>query len=64
MSQELPVIIVVVPLIVSFVISFTGWWYKRLPFILSLAALSVCLAGSILIFHTILSQGTIQYQIG
>jgi len=64
MSQELPVIIVVVPLIVSFVISFTGWWYKRLPFILSLAALSVCLAGSVLIFSTILSQGTIQYQIG
>ncbi|MBT8357346.1 MAG: monovalent cation/H+ antiporter subunit D family protein, partial [Desulfobacterales bacterium] len=64
MEQELPVIIVVVPLIASFVISFTGWWNKRLPFFLSLTALTVCLAGSGLIFNTILNQGSIQYQIG
>ncbi len=64
MNQDLPVIIVVVPLIVSFVISFTGWWTRRLPFILSMAALSVCLVCSVLIFATILDQGTIQYHIG
>jgi len=64
MNQQLPVFIVIVPLIFSLVISFTGWLYKRLPFILSMAAVSICLVSSVSLFYTILNQGAIQYHVG
>ena len=64
MGQQLPIFIVIVPLIASLVISFTGWRYRGLPFVLSVTALSLCLVISVTLFGTISSQGTLAYHMG
>ena len=64
MGLQLPVFIVIVPLMVSLAISLTGWWYKRSAFALSMAALSVCLVCSVLIFNMVFNQGVIAYHMG
>jgi multicomponent Na+:H+ antiporter subunit D len=64
MGQQLPVFIVIVPLMVSLAISLTGWWYKRSAFVLSMAALLVCLVCSVLIFGMVFNQGGIAYHMG
>ncbi len=64
MSLQLPVIIIIGPLIVSFLIFLSGWWLKKSAFPLAMAALVVCLAASIGILKTVMEQGTIQYWLG
>jgi len=64
MSLQLPAIIVVFPLIISFLIFLSGWWLKRSAFPLAIAALVVCLASSCGILKTVIEQGTIQYWLG
>ena len=64
MEQQLPVFIILVPLIASLVISFAGWWYKRLSFILSILALSVCFISSVTLFGTICTIGPVAYHVG
>jgi len=62
--MQLPVFIVIVPLIVSLVISVTGWWYKKLSFVLSIAALSFCFVSSVFLFASILDLGSMEYHMG
>jgi multicomponent Na+:H+ antiporter subunit D len=64
MVQQLPVIIVVAPLVTSFVIFFTGWWYKRIAFPLAVAAMSICLFSSVGILNSVIVNGTISYWLG
>jgi multicomponent Na+:H+ antiporter subunit D len=64
MSQQLPVIIVVFPLVISFLIFLSGWWLKKSAFPLAIAALVVCLASAGGILKTVIEQGTIQYWLG
>ncbi|MCP3875959.1 MAG: monovalent cation/H+ antiporter subunit D family protein [Desulfobacteraceae bacterium] len=64
MNQQLPVIIVIVPLILSIVNSFTRRRNENVTFYYALAAMSVCLVCSIIILNTVNSQGTIQYHLG
>lgn len=64
MNRHLPVIIVIVPLILSFVNSFTGRQYKNVPFILTVAAMSVCLFCSVMIVNAIHLAGVMQYKFG
>jgi multicomponent Na+:H+ antiporter subunit D len=64
MSLQLPVIIVVCPLVISFLIFLSGWWLKRTAFPLTIAALVVCLASSCGILNTVIEHGTIQYWLG
>jgi multicomponent Na+:H+ antiporter subunit D len=64
MSLQLPVIIVVCPLVISFLIFLSGWWSKRAGFPLALAALLICLVSSFVILKTVIEQGTIQYWLG
>jgi len=64
MSAQLPAIIVVCPLIISFLIFLTGWWSKRAGYPLALVALLICLISSVGILKTVIEQGTIQYLLG
>jgi multicomponent Na+:H+ antiporter subunit D len=64
MIQQLPAIIVVAPLITSFVIFFTGWWYKKTAYPLAVAAMSVCLLSSVGILNSVIDNGTISYWMG
>ncbi|CAB1055603.1 Na(+) H(+) antiporter subunit D [Olavius sp. associated proteobacterium Delta 1] len=64
MVQHLPVIIVIAPLLTSFVIFFTGWWNKRISYPLALAAMSICLLSSVGILNSVIVNGTISYWLG
>jgi multicomponent Na+:H+ antiporter subunit D len=64
MIQQLPAIIVVSPLILSFFILVVGWWNKRLCFTLAIIALSICTISSIGILNTVIRQGPIHYWLG
>ncbi len=64
MSHQLPAIIVVLPLVVSFFIFFSGWWVKRAGFPLAVGALICCVLLSIGILKTVISEGTIHYWMG
>jgi multicomponent Na+:H+ antiporter subunit D len=64
MVQQLPVIIVLAPLVTSFIIFFSGWWHKRIAYPLAVAATSVCLFSSVGILHAVVVNGTISYWLG
>ena len=64
MSTQLPAIIVVCPLVISFLIFLSVWWSKRACFPLAIVALLVCLISSFGILKTVIEQGTIQYWLG
>ena len=64
MSDQLPAIIVVLPLVASFFIFFSGWWVKRASYPLAVGALICCVLISIGILKTVISHGTIQYWLG
>jgi len=64
MVQQLPVIIVVAPLVTSFFIFFSGWWHKRIAYPLAVTAISVCLVSSVGILHAVVVNGTISYWLG
>ena len=64
MVQQFPVIIVVAPLVTSFVIFFSGWWNKRFAYPLALAAMSICLLSSVGILNSVINNGVIQYWLG
>lgn len=64
MNHQLPVLIVIVPLIVSFVIFCIGWWFQRLSIVLSLAALCFCLVSSVILFASLAHQGDLHYHVG
>ncbi len=64
MIQQLPVIIVMAPLMASLMLFVTGWWSRRLTFLLPMAAVSVSLAGSFFLCYTSLDKGGIAYHLG
>ena len=64
MSDQLPAIIVVLPLVVSFFIFFSGWWAQRIGFPLAIGALICCVLLSIGIFNSVTTGGTIHYWLG
>jgi len=64
MSLQLPVIIVVCPLVISFLIFLSGWWSKRAGYPLAIGALLICLGSSLVILKTVIEQGTIRYWLG
>jgi multicomponent Na+:H+ antiporter subunit D len=64
MAQQLPVIIIVAPLVTSFFIFFSGWWYKKIAYTLAVAAMSICLVSSVGILKSVIVNGTISYWLG
>ena len=64
MSLHFPTIIVVLPLLASFLTFFCGWWAKRASYLIALTALGGCFLIAIGILNAVLSQGVIHYRIG
>ena len=64
MSDQLPAIIVVLPLVMSFFIFFSGWWVKRAGYPLAVGALICCVLLSIGILKSVITGGTIHYWLG
>jgi len=64
MNQQLPAIIVIVPLIFSIMNSFIGRRYYNASFGFTLTAMSVCLVCSISILNAVHSHGAILYHFG
>jgi multicomponent Na+:H+ antiporter subunit D len=64
MNDQLPAIIVILPLLASFLIFFSGWWVKWAAFPLAAAAMSGCVLLSIGILKAVMSGGVIRYWLG
>jgi multicomponent Na+:H+ antiporter subunit D len=64
MSHQSAAIIIVLPLVVSFFVFFSGWWIKRAGFPLTLAALGGCFLLSIDILATVMNSGAFSYRLG
>jgi len=64
MSHQFPAIIVVLPLVASFFIFFSGWWFKRIGGPLAVGALACCVYLSIDILISVLGEGPIGYKLG
>ena len=64
MSQQLPAIIVVLPLVISFFVFFSCWWAQRAGFPLAVGAMTCCVLLSIGIFKSVSTGGAIHYWLG
>ena len=64
MIRQLPVIIVIFPMLVSVVASLAGQRYKQAAFVLAFTAMSVCLGASAVILNQVISHGAVQYELG
>jgi len=64
MSHQFPAIIVVLPLVASFFIFFSGWWVKRAGCPLAVGALLCCVFLSLDILISVLGKGQIEYWLG
>jgi len=64
MSQQLPVIIVVLPLVACFFIFFSGWWMKNAAYFLAVGVLGGCLLLSLGIIRAVTAGGPLNYALG
>jgi multicomponent Na+:H+ antiporter subunit D len=64
MMHQLPATIVVIPLLASFVIFASGWWYKKLAYPLTVAVLVLCLLSSALLLQSVGGGGAFSYRLG
>jgi len=61
MALQLPVLIVIAPLIGAFIIFVVCWWFKNIGYPLAIMAMTICLISSIAIIHSVMENGTISY---
>jgi len=61
---QLPIIIVVVPLLCSFLIPLIGLWKKNLAFWMVVGAITVSFLSSIQIAYSVWAEGSIHYHMG
>jgi multicomponent Na+:H+ antiporter subunit D len=64
MIEQLPAIIVVVPLVTAFAIFAAGWWSERPAYPMTLVGMSVCLVSSLFMAQSVLKNGVILYRLG
>lgn len=62
--HQAPAIIVVLPLVMSFFVLFSGWWIKRAGFMITVSALGICFGLAIGILYQVVTQGPMQYHMG
>lgn len=63
-TDHLPALIIVFPLIMAFFINVSGWWSKKPCFYMALLAVTVSFLSSLGILNTVLESGTISYRLG
>jgi multicomponent Na+:H+ antiporter subunit D len=64
MIEQLPAIIIVTPVVISFLIFAAGWGYKTIAYPMAVAATSVCLLSAGAILHSVIGEGVISYWLG
>lgn len=64
MTAQSPILIIIIPLIASFLNVIIGLWRKRLCYPLVVIALGLSVILSILILNTVITQGVIHYRLG
>ena len=64
MDLQFPTILIICPLVASFLIFLSGWWYRQAAYPLAVSALVVCLVVAGGILRAVLGQGTIAYWLG
>lgn len=64
MNQQIPVIIVITPLMLAIVTAFIGRRHEGAAFFLAVTAMLVCLICSVFILLTINAHGVIEYRLG
>lgn len=64
MMQQVSALIVIIPLIFSFLVFIAGWWNRNLCFPLAILAISVCVLASTSIFSAVITTGPIHYWLG
>jgi len=64
MSQNLPAIVVILPLVTAFFVFFSAWWVKRAGYVLVIVALAGCGALSVWILTAVITDGPIHYWLG
>ncbi len=62
--SQLPILVVLIPMLVSFVIPLVGIWNKKLPFYMATAAMAASLLAALGIMNQVLQQGPISYRLG
>ncbi|MBA3071797.1 MAG: monovalent cation/H+ antiporter subunit D family protein [Nitrospirae bacterium] len=63
-TDHLPALIIVFPLIMAFFINVVGWWWTRPCFYMALLAITVSFLSSLGIMNTVITSGTIHYRLG
>jgi len=61
MAPQLPAIIVIAPLVISFLIFLSGLRYKKIACVLAVMAMSICLLAAVGILQWVMVDGTISY---
>ena len=64
MTQQFPILIVVIPLIFAFINFLLGWWKKGVCYPITLVAISLSLFASLSTLNTVITTGTIHYRLG
>ena len=64
MTQQLPILIVVIPLLSAVVTPLAGLWKEQASRVWVLCALGACLLCSVGILHTVTESGIIHYRLG
>ncbi|MDY6843585.1 MAG: monovalent cation/H+ antiporter subunit D family protein [Thermodesulfobacteriota bacterium] len=64
MNIQTPILIVVIPLIFSFLTLLLGWWKKVFCYSITLIALILSSLASLFTLYTVITTGTIHYHLG
>lgn len=62
--HQLPALIVVIPLISSFLLPILGWWRREASFVIALVAIASSFVCALGLLATVLHQGAIHYRLG
>ncbi|THB81735.1 MAG: monovalent cation/H+ antiporter subunit D family protein [Desulfobacteraceae bacterium] len=63
MNQQLPMVIVVLPLFGTIAGFCTGWWARKMPFILAIMALGGSFTGAVVVASGVMKTGPLHYHI-
>ena len=64
MIDQVPVFIIIIPLIFAFITPLLGWWKEKLCYPWVLLSLSLCMLCSVFILNRVINTGTIHYYLG
>ena len=64
MTDQIPVLIIIIPLLSALITPLLGWWRKNLCYPWVIFSLALCTLCSIFVLETVLNTGVIHYYLG